>query len=118
MPVEAALLLGRRKYSADSRRVLLGTVPVLMQTAAGVLGAFDYRHALAESRRPGAPAFSPAGPQPITRRSKSSWDGTESSKHEQSPFADWLSRFVEHIKVRRMGTLKILSGLCRIGVHQ
>src|SRR5215469_16856264 len=59
------------KYSADSRSVLLGTVPVLMQLPPGTPA-----RSMTATRLPKyaacAPAFSPAGPQPMTIRSKES----------------------------------------------
>src|SRR5277367_2886688 len=66
------------KYSADSRSVLLGTVPVLMQ-----LPPINSARSIIATRLPKyaacAPAFSPAGPQPITIKSKSSLEATNPS---------------------------------------
>src|SRR5271154_1184058 len=66
------------KYSADSRSVLLGTVPVLMQ-----LPPINSARSIIATRLPKyaacAPAFSPAGPQPITIKSKSSLELTNPS---------------------------------------
>src|SRR6266849_357082 len=74
------------KYSADSRSVLLGTVPVLMQ-----LPPTASARSITATRLPKyaacAPAFSPAGPHPITIKSKESAEATNTSVKRSGPVA-------------------------------
>src|SRR5882724_778969 len=63
------------KYSADSRSVLLGTVPVLMQLPPGTPARSTTATRLPKYAAC-APAFSPAGPQPMITRSNFSLSAT------------------------------------------
>src|SRR5271163_1167306 len=102
------------KYSADSRSVLLGTVPVLMQ-----LPPINSARSIIATRLPKyaacAPAFSPAGPQPITIKSKSSLELTNPSVKQAPKQPQGLAVFiVEDCRRRRGQTASFLCGAAAV----
>src|SRR5579871_6735754 len=99
------------KYSADSRRVLLGTVPVLMQLPPG-LGARSMTATRLPKYAACAPAFSPAGPQPMTIRSNWSFWDMERLTHEREMGSGEVTTGIAVDAVLRAKRNQRVTGAC------